>query len=405
MAPELTRRHFIAGFGAASLLGAGSAVSSADPATTYALAPGVIHLNTASLGATSNAVLDRTLAAWRELESSPVRMAYGKDGPPTLLQACETVRAQAAAFLNCDADELLITRCTTEGMNTVAQGIAWKQGDRILTTDQEHHGGSLCWEYAAQRHGAAIDRVAIAPEEHDVDAIAQRIEAAMTPRTRVISVSHVISTTGLRMPVAAIAKMARARGVLCVVDGAQAVGQIPVDVKALGCDAYATSGHKWLMGPKGTGMLYVSRDASDAIRPIQWQDAHRYGAESAGVGPQPLVIGLGAAIQRVQEIGIDAIERHNAALRNKAYAGLQEIAQVRVVGPPPGPLAAAMVAFVLPDAIDSQRVLETMLEKHRIIVKKVEKRWFNGIRVSPHVLNGEGEIDAFLDALQTMFPA
>jgi selenocysteine lyase/cysteine desulfurase len=309
------------------------------------------------------------------------------------------VRAQAAAFLGCDAEELLITRCTTEGMNTVAQGIRWNTGDRVLTTDQEHHGGSACWDYVAQRHGVEIDRIAIAPEEHDLDAIVQRLEAAITPRTRVISVSHVITTTGLRMPIEGIATIARARGILCVVDGAQAAGQIPVDVKALRCHAYATSGHKWLMGPKGTGLLYVAREASDAIRPIQWQEEHRYGAESAGVGPQPLVIGLGAAIQRLQDIGLHEVERHNLALRNRAYEGLRQIEGLRVVGPPPGPSAAAMVAFVLPDAIDSQAMLDALREKHGIIVKRVEKRWFNGIRVSPHVLNTEGDVDALLRAV------
>ena len=109
------------------------------------------------------------------------------------------------------------------------------------------------------------------------------------------------------MPIAEISALARERGILCIVDGAQAVGAISVNVKALGCHAYATSGHKWLMGPKGTGLLYVSSEASAAIQPIQWQDGHRYGAESAGVGPQPLVIGLGAAIERMQVIGMTAL--------------------------------------------------------------------------------------------------
>jgi cysteine desulfurase/selenocysteine lyase len=107
------------------------------------------------------------------------------------------------------------------------------------------------------------------------------------------------------------------------------------------------------MGPKGTGLLYVSRDASDAIQPIQWQDARIYGAESAGVGPLPLVVGLGAAIQRMQDIGMAEVERHGVALRARAYEGLTQIPRLRVIGPPPGPMATAIVACVLPSDIDS----------------------------------------------------
>jgi selenocysteine lyase/cysteine desulfurase len=326
-------------------------------------------------------------------------MAY-YTSPDTVLTAAEQVRERAARFLGCEPDELLITRCTMEGMNTVAQGIRWTAGDHVLTTNLEHDGGSMCWAYQAQRRGVVIDKVAIALDEHDSNAIVQRFAAAITPQTRVISVSHIISSIGLRMPIVEISALARQRGILCVVDGAQAGGAMPVDVKALGCHAYATSGHKWLMGPKGTGLLYVSRDASEAIRPIQWQDAHIYGAESAGVGPLPLALGLGAAIERMQNIGMAEVERHNVALRNRAYAELARMKRLRVVGPPPGPLATGIVACILPAEIDSMKLRDTLLHKQRIIVKMSEKRQFNGFRLSPHILNTEAQVDTALAALR-----
>jgi selenocysteine lyase/cysteine desulfurase len=258
----------------------------------------------------------------------------------------------------------------------------------------------LCWAYIAQHHGVVVDRIPIALDEPESAAIVRRFAAAITPATRVISVSHVISSTGLRMPIAEISALARERGIVCVVDGAQAVGAIPVNVKALGCHAYAASGHKWLMGPKGTGLLYVSREASGTIEPIQWQDARRYGAESAGVGPQPLVIGLGAAIERMQDIGMTAVERHDLALRNRAYEQLLQIRKLRVASPPPGASATAIVACVLPDNIDSMTLRDTLLTKHRIVVKMTEKRQFNGIRLSPHLLNTEAHVDAAVKALR-----
>lgn len=409
-----SRRHFLAGLGAASIAGlAQTAMGDSErgaPATPvatglagsskdYLLAPGLIHLNTAALGATPRAVLDRVVQAWRALESSPVRMTYGLT-EDTVLSAAERVRELAAGFLGCDPEELLITRCTTDGMNNLAQGMRWAAGDRVLTTDQEHHGGNLCWAYQVERRGVVLDLVAIAPDDHDSASIVRRFAERITPRTRAISVSHVITSTGLRMPIAEISALARERGILCIVDGAQAVGGIAVDVKALGCHAYATSGHKWLMGPKGTGLLYVARDAWPVIQPIQWQDEHRYGANSAGVGPLPLVIGLGAAIERLQGIGMAEVERHGLALRNRAYTGLKQIARLRVVGPPPGPLATALVACILPDEIDSKALRDALHDKHGILVKMVEKQWFNGIRLSPHVLNTAADIDAVLRAIR-----
>ena len=412
--PTDSRRGFIAGLGITSIAGFAHAADQPNPSAAapslapagqapsseYLLSPGLIHLNTASLGATPRVVLDRTVAAWRELESSPVLMAYG-NGENTMLSAVERVRKRAARFIGCEQDELLITRCTTDAMSIVAQGMRWTAGDRVLTTDREHDGGSLCWAYIAQRHGVVVDRIPIALDEPESAAIVRRFAAAITPATRVISVSHVISSTGLRMPIAEISALARERGILCVVDGAQAVGAISVNVKALGCHAYAASGHKWLMGPKGTGLLYVSREASDTIAPIQWQEARRYGAESAGVGPQPLVIGLGAAIERMQDIGMTAVERHDLALRNRAYEQLMQIRKLRVVSPPPGASATAIVACVLPDNIDSMTLRDTLLAKHGIIVKMSEKRHFNGIRLSPHILNSEAHVDAAVKALLT----
>ena len=404
---DSTRRDFLAVLGASAAAGAAQATSSGRvppslpvPMSDYMLAPGLTHLNTASLGPTSRAVFAKTIEAWRTLESSPVYMAYGRSGEADkVVVHADKVRAKAGTLLGCGADEILITHGTTDGMNTVAQGTTLKAGDRILSTDQEHEGGSFCWEYRARRDGVAIDRIPIALDEYEPMPIVRRFAEAITPKTRVISVSHIITTTGLRMPIAEIAALARARNILCVVDGAQAAGHITVDVKALGCHAYATSGHKWLMGPKGMGLLYVSSDADGHIAPIQWSDARRYDAESAGVGPMTLVVGFGAAIDAIHGWGLAAIERHNFELRNRLYEGLKGIQGVRLVGPPPGPYAGAVVACALPEGFESRAVQQAMRDRHGILVKVAEKRWLNGLRFSPHVFNTAADVDLALRSL------
>jgi selenocysteine lyase/cysteine desulfurase len=330
---------------------AATAKAAASPLTIaqadLALAPGLIHFNTASAGPTRRSVLARTIEAWQRLESDPVRMAYYPD-PDTVASAADRVRSTAASLIGCSAAEILLTRGTTDGITTLAHSIGLNRGDHVLLTDQEHEGGETGWLHRRDRDGVVVDRVHIPIGDHDIDAIMRRFEAGIGPRTKVISVSHVLSPTGLRMPVAQIAALARSKNCLCIVDGAQAVGGIAVDVKALGCDAYATSGHKWLMGPKGTGFLYVRNDSSQPIRPAQWLFDRRFVSNSAGLGPIPLAIGLGEAIDRAQALGIPAIKRRIIALRNRFYAELGNFTELRIVSPPPGPLATALVAVILP---------------------------------------------------------
>jgi selenocysteine lyase/cysteine desulfurase len=404
-----SRRHVIAGLGAASFAGLAAAVEQggvAGPPPTggfsrcgpdYMFQPGLVYLNTASLGPTPRPVLERVLRAWRELETNPVLNAYGTG---SVLAAADAVRGEAAALLGCTADEILITRGTTDGMITLANAVRLERGDHILTTDQEHGGGETCWMHRARRDGLHIDRLAIAPEEHDLAVIVRRFADAIRPTTRVISVSHVITTTGLRMPIAEIAALARTRNIICIVDGAQAVGAIQVDVKALGCHAYATSGHEWLMGPKGTGLLYVNREAGALIEPAQWELGHRYGSESIGISPQPLAIGLGAAIAAMRAIGMEEVERRNVALRNHAWRALSALAHVQLVGPPPGPGNTPLVAFRIPAEIVARELRIRLTNLHNVVVKSAEPRWLNGIRLSPHLFNTEEDVGTALAALR-----
>ncbi|HKO96175.1 MAG TPA: aminotransferase class V-fold PLP-dependent enzyme [Pyrinomonadaceae bacterium] len=361
----------------------------------YMIAPGLIYLNTGSLGPTPRSIFDEVLKAWTDLETNPVGKAYGG----TVNKLADTTRAGVAGLIGCSADEVLLTRSTTNAMTIAGLGVDLSRGDRVLTTDVEHEGGSAVWKHLEKRRGIGIDRVVIAPEDHDVKAIVERFDRAMTKQTKVISVSHVITSTGLRMPVREIIALAKGRNILTIIDGAQAVGNIEVDVKAIGCDAYAAPGHKWLMAPKGTGFLYIRKEATSQIQPVEWTNGRTYVSGSAGMGSQPLIVGLGAAIEAAKKRGIAVSEAQNLRLRNRAYEGLKKIDKVRVVSAPPGPLATPLVAFRLPDAIDSSAFRGALGQKHRVILKQTEKRWFNGMRISPHVFNTEADIDAALKAI------
>ena len=408
-----TRRSFLASVGALSAAGLvpRDVVASAAGLTTaaraprsarglalgpddFAFAPGLLYFQTGSLGPTPRPVVERTIAAWKELELDPVFYGYGPHE-----HAMDDVRAKAARFLGCKTEELVLTNCTTEGMNWVAQGLTLGPTDRVLTTDQEHPGGRACWDYVARRHGVALDIVPIPPGEHDAQAIIDAFAKRITPRTRVLSFSHVLSSTGLRMPVAELSALARSRGCLAVVDGAQAVGGIAVNVKALGCHGYATSGHKWLLGPKGTGLLYLSEELGTTIDPISLQGGRLAYSTSSGVASLPSVLGLGAAIDYVAEVGIGRVEAHDLSLRDRLYAGLRSVPKLRVVSAPPGPLASPLLTYRLPSEIESAAFHERMYDRHKMRLKVVPKEWLNGHRVSTHLFNTEAEVDALVAAL------
>ena len=392
-----TRRAVLVAMGLAP---AGSALGSLPPEPTlveYGFAPGLTYLNTASLGPTPRSVLTAMDRAWTELETNPVRMAYGEG---SVLAQTDLARTRIGVLLGCGADELLLTRSTTDAMNIIAAGTCLSNGDRVLTTDQEHEGGTYCWTNLARRRGVTVDVITIRPEDQDPSSIVTRFADALRPSTRVISVSHVISATGHRMPVSDIAALARSKGVVCVVDGAQAWGQIPVDVKAIGCHAYATTGHKWMMGPKGCGVLYLSPEAHEAIQPVQLEDGHRFVSNSTGVGCLPLAIGLGVAAEAMRMRQLEKVEAHNISLRNRAYVGLERLGLKLASAPPGNPMGTAMVAAHLPDRLDSSAFRQAMHDRHNVVVKMAEKRWFNGIRLSPHIFNTQADVDQALVAIR-----
>jgi selenocysteine lyase/cysteine desulfurase len=359
-------------------------------AAEYLFADGITYLNTGTIGPCRREAIDASLKAWEELESNPVKF-YGGFGAEALAEKTRTV---AARFLGCDLDEIVITNSTTSGMNAAAQGLRLSKGDRILITDQEHSGGLHCWKYFEKYYGARIDVVAIPRGEFDAAAIVQKFKNAIDKKTKLVSVSHVFSSTGLRMPIAEISALVQANGALCIIDGAQAAGGIKVNVKDLGCHAYATSGHKWLMGPKGTGLLYISKEAQAAIRPIQFDESYKTYNNGNGVVNLPCILGLATAIEYLESVGIGKVEEHNMTIRNRLYDKLKDVPNLTIVSPPAGPLASPMLTLLLADKFKRQAFVKMLLEKHKIAIRPTHPEFgFNGVRFSMHIFNTEKEVD------------
>ena len=398
----LSRRELIAGLAAsAGALPLLSPVETAgSPLATnseYMFEPGLVYLNTAALGPTPRSILNRTIDAWSQIETDPVVTSYG-EGSGQL--ATDRARAQIGALINCTANELLVTRSATMAMNSIALGTRLERGDRILTTDIEHEGGLNGWNYLHKSSGVDLDIVKIGHTDYDPTAIVSKFERAIRKETKVLMVSHVVSSTGLRMPVREIVTLAKSNGILTVIDGAQAVGCIDVDVAKIGCDVYVGTGHKWIMGPKGTGFAYISKAASELVHPVEWEQGRRYVSGSTGVGTLPLVVGLGEAAAAMKAKGMQTVEKRIISLRDRVYHGLSTIPRVTIYSPPPGPQATALIGFRIPDNMNGRDLQARLLQKYKIQVKVIPKIQYNGNRISPHIFNTENEIDNVITALK-----
>ena len=360
------------------------------------LTPGLVHLQTGGVGAMPRAVLEAMQAAELEVEADPARATYGPG-----MGHLEKVRAKAAALVNAEsAEDIVLTTSATQGMFLIAQGLKLTHGDHVLTTDHEHPGGRLGWDWAARRYHIEVDAIPIAPDETDPQAIVERFADRILPRTRVISISHVLFTTGVQLPVAELCALAREHGCKAVIDGAQGPGAMPVDVKALGCHAYASSGHKWLLGPKGTGFLYISPEMSGALDALPLADGRSPGSNSTGIVNIAGLRGLGAAIDYVQALGPERIAAHNAALRRELYDELKRFNQVTIPAPADGPLTSANLAFCLPADADINAIRRNLVMRHNVYIRTVELAGFTGLRASLHAYNGSDDIRRLVEGLR-----
>lgn len=376
----------------------------------FLLAPGLIHLNCGSVGCTPRLVLDAVTRFARELEADPVHNLYGPLG-----DAMEAVRRHAAAFLGAREDEVALTRNTTEGMNLIASGLRLKAGDEVLTTNHEHAGGLSCWQHLAERDGIKIVQVTIPTPPSNRQQILDLFAASITPETRVCSVSHVETITGLRMPLPDLAALTRPRDILLVADGAQAPGMLAVDVKALGVDAYASSSHKWLLAPKGSGLLYIRKQAQDRIRPMALRSGYSVYSGSAGTQNVAHVLGHGLTMDFHNMLGRDRIEARCRDLTGCLRARLETMPGLRLLTPADPALAAAMLTIALPRDKNNAAVADRLFRDHRIIVKvvpgtlvvtpAVAAEDYNALRFSTHIFNSESEIDTAATALARIIAA
>ena len=221
----------------------------------------------------------------------------------------EALRRRAATLLGCDAEELALMRSATEALQTVQLGLDLRAGDEVLTTNEDYFSMSETWQQRVRRDRIICREVSLLGPYPSSEEIVARFERAVTPRTRVILFQHLSWLTGHILPVREVCLIARSRGIRTIVDGAHGLGHIPVDVRQLGCDYYGSSGHKWLMGPLGTGFLYVRRELIPELWPLMpsFEQMGRDIRKFEWVGGQSLAgqVAMADALTFQERLGVD----------------------------------------------------------------------------------------------------
>ncbi len=320
----------------------------------------------------------------------------------------EETRKKLAAFLNVQPEEIVLTRNTSEGNNFVSSGIELKPGDEVVIHDENHPTNNESWKDKAKRFGFTVRPVSIPTPPSSVEAILKAFDQALTPKTKVLSFTHVTSTFGTLFPARELCRMARQRGILTLVDGAQTCGYLELDLKDMGCDFFTSSSHKWMMGPKEAGVLYVRSDAQSRLWPsevgvIGGQVGASKIYERLGQRDDPCLMAFGAAVDFHMRVGRRRIEKQARTLADALKEGLRKIPGVHLYSPTAPELSSAVVTF-RPGEADIQKMYRALYEKHGIgcAPRGGDKP---GLRFSPHIYNSLAQVDQVLRAIHDSLKA
>jgi selenocysteine lyase/cysteine desulfurase len=352
-------------------------------------------MNNASLGMPPAVVINAVKKGYEAISSEPL---HGKHDLQE--QIAKEVIPGLANMFGTQSDEIVLTRNASEALHIQATGLILKPGDEVIITTQEHPAGLGPWMYRQERDGIKVKQVFIPSPLTSESDVEERLSQAITPKTKALSFCHV-TRGGHVYPVKQLASMARKRGLLTLVDGAQAVGQFPINLHELGCDAYAVSLHKWILAPAGTGFLYIRRDARDRIKSVFTADTT---LESPGIDPPgtkdfPVRAAILSALNFVNKLGQENIEKRCRFLSDYLKNGLEEIQGVTLLSGASSSLSAPGSTIFEKDGLDAMEAVPLIENKIQTHIDEHQRDGHNAIRVSTHFYNNTGEIDSLLSAL------
>jgi len=288
-------------------------------------------------------------------------------------------------------------------MNLVASSLNLEPSDEVILGDHEHTSGTIPWQYWQEPKGVKLVRVTLPILPKDPEEVVEVYRQALTPRTKVISMCHVINTNGMILPVKEISEMARARGILVAVDGAQAPGMINVDLHDLACDYYAASSHKWLFSPKGVGILYARQASQSLLRPLivahGWEDESIRRLENYNTRNLPEVLGLGVAFDFQNLVGPNRRQARIYELKKYLRDRIADDPAFAIKTPASDALSAGITTVEVIGR-DVKEVATILAEGHRIDCRPMTSHGLNGLRISLSIFNSEEQVDVLVGGMR-----
>lgn len=364
----------------------------------FVLEAGVAYMNNASLGMPPASVAEAVGTGYEALSREPLRAKTELSE-----EIGGSVTPGLAALLGASPDEIALTRNASEALHLGALGVRLDRGDEVLVTSQEHPAGLRPWEVRAARDGIRLRTVTVPSPLESPDQVATLVDDALTPATRVVAFCHV-TRGGHLYPVRRLCALARERGCVSHVDGAQAVGMLPVDLHQLGCDTYAASLHKWFLGPMGTGFLYVRAGARDRVASVFAPEGEANGAayRPPGTSALPLRAALAASLAFMEDVTVEAVEARTRHLSDHLKARLAQIDGATLLsGSGPDVCCPGSTIFEL-DGVDAVEAVRLVAERVRIHIDEHQRDGHNAIRVSTHVYNTQAEIERLATTLEEL---
>lgn len=375
--------------------------------TQFTIPPEQAFFNTATLGSSPRAVQDALIASVQHIDRDIAEWDYKPDHENffTGYYPEMSTRDKLATVVNCTGRDIALTQNATFGMNFIANGLDLKAGDEVVVTNQAHPGGRKGFDLRAKRDGIMVREIIVPQPPESPDQLIQLYLDATTPRTRVWAIPHVSSSRAIRYPVAQLSALARERGIWSVVDGAQSLGQVAVDVQAMGCDAFYASPHKWMLAPVGTGLLYVrperQKELWATLASSAWDDQTdpMYRLMQYGTGNLSLLIGLGVAVDFHNQIGSARIQERDFALADRLRAGLATIPGATIVSPTHPDLTCATTVYGLKNKTGGE-MQDYLWERGKVRVRSMGDPI--GVRHACHIYNSPEEVDKALALLKEM---
>jgi len=361
-----------------------------------------IMMNNGTLGPMPKPVFNTLTRTFRVQVTNPY------DGYNYLPTFRESVRQKLAAFINASPDEVALTSNTTEGINLVVNGLDMKEGDEVLVTSLEHPGHINPWRLKEKRAGIKITQVPMPLFPRNPQEIVDAFAATITPRTRIISISHTVFITGLIMPLKELSRLAHDKGLLILADSAHGLGMLDLDMKELGIDFFMSSPYKWLGSPTGVGLLYVRKEALDGVWPTIVSSGWDSTKGAAKLDPQgqrsdALLFALDEAMNFQNKIGRSRIERRIKVLAGHLKQELAKIPGVKLHTPVDPYLSAGLTAFSMAGA-EPAKLVDYLREKYNLVVRTAgsSSAGTYGVRVSTPIYVSTKEVDMVVEGVRTL---